>query len=62
MPQQNKSNPPAGQQAVHCNVTSCRHHGNQDYCALSTISVAACQNGSSGNPQDESMCASYEVQ
>jgi hypothetical protein len=62
MPQQNKNAPPSGKQAIHCNVQSCRHHGSGDYCALSAISVAACQDGSTGNPADESMCASYEVQ
>jgi hypothetical protein len=62
MPTQNKSNPPAGKQAIHCNVESCRHHGDGDYCALSSISVAACQGGSTGKPEEESMCASYEVQ
>jgi hypothetical protein len=61
MPQQSKTNPPAGKQAIHCNVASCRHHGSGDYCALQSISVAACQGGSTGKPQDESMCASYEV-
>ena len=54
--------PPAGKQAIHCDVKSCRHNTSNNYCALQAISVAACQNGSTGNPQDESMCASYEVQ
>ena len=59
--QENKNNPPSGKQAIHCNVKSCTHHGAQDYCALQAISVAACANGSTGKPEDESMCASYEA-
>jgi hypothetical protein len=62
MPRQNKVNPPAGKQAIYCNVSSCRHHSDGDYCALSSISVAACRGGNTGKPEDESMCASYEVQ
>jgi SET domain-containing protein len=59
--QENKHNPPSGKQAIHCNVKSCTHHGSQDYCALNSISVAACSNGNTGKPADESMCASYET-
>ncbi len=59
--QENKNNPPSGKQAIHCNVKSCTHHAAQDYCALQAISVAACSQGSTGKPEDESMCASYET-
>jgi hypothetical protein len=63
MQQQNKQNPPAGGQAIHCNVKSCSHHAQgTDYCALNSISVAACGGVNTGKPADESMCASYEVQ
>jgi hypothetical protein len=61
MPQENKNNPPVGKQAVQCNVQSCRHHGDANYCALKSVNVAACGGGDTGKPQDESMCASYEV-
>jgi hypothetical protein len=56
------TNTPTGKQAIHCNVKSCRHNAQNSYCALQSISVAPCGGGSSGMPQDESMCASYEVQ
>lgn len=63
MPQyENKQNPPGGKQMIHCNVQSCSHHGEENYCALKSISVAACGGGSTGKPADESMCASYEAQ
>lgn len=62
MQYENKNAPPGGKQAIRCNVQSCRHHGQGDYCALKSISVAACADGSTGKPADESMCASYEVQ
>jgi hypothetical protein len=55
------TNVPTGKQAIHCNVKSCRHNAQNSYCALQSISVAPCGGGSTGSPQDESMCASYEV-
>jgi hypothetical protein len=58
---ENKQYPPVGKQSVLCNVKSCRHNSDGSKCALNAISVAACASGSTGKPQDESMCASYEV-
>lgn len=55
------TNAPTGKQAIHCNVKSCRHNSGTNYCALQSISVAACNQGNTGNPMDESMCASYET-
>ena len=53
---------PVGKQSVLCDVMSCRHNSDGHYCILGSINVAPCANGSTGKPQDESMCASYEVQ
>jgi hypothetical protein len=54
-------NAPLGSQSILCNVKSCRHNKTGASCELDAISVAACSNGNTGKPQDESMCASYEV-
>ncbi len=54
-------NAPIGNQSIHCNVQSCRHNSTGQYCALQGINVTACTQGSTGKPEDESMCASYEV-
>ena len=51
---------PVGKQSIHCNVQSCTHNDRGQYCDLQGISVAASTNGSTGKPEDESMCASYE--
>ena len=51
---------PTGKQSIHCNVASCRHNSNSQYCNLGGISVAFNTNCSTGQPE-ESMCASYEA-
>lgn len=47
-------------QRINCTVESCKYN-NCDYnlCELKQIEVKACSNCSTGNPEDESMCASY---
>lgn len=52
---------PTGNQSIHCDVMSCRHNSAGHYCALQGINVAPCSSGNTGRPEDESMCASYEV-
>ena len=48
-----------GNQTIGCNVQSCAYNQNQ-YCSLQSIQVAPCKNCNNGNPEDESMCASYQ--
>jgi len=50
---------PLGNQAIKCSVESCKYY-HQNACTLKQIQVSACMNANSGNPEDESMCASYE--
>lgn len=49
-----------GRQNINCTVSSCKYYARGDYCSLQQIQVAHCQNVQNGNPEDESMCASYE--
>lgn len=53
------NNQSLGNQTISCNVTSCDYNDNA-YCSLRNIQVAPCKNGHNGNPDDESMCASYQ--
>ena len=47
---------------IHCTVSSCNHHCmDEDFCSLRSIRVEAKRQGSTGKPQDESMCGSYEI-
>jgi hypothetical protein len=47
---------------ISCNVSSCTHHCmDKDFCSLRSIRVEACRQGSTGKPEDESMCGSYAV-
>lgn len=46
-------------QHIGCDVNSCVYNENGSACSLQSITVQACQNCSSGNPQDESMCSNY---
>lgn len=47
-------------QKINCTVQSCKYHdGNYNLCELRQIEVKACPGGSTGIPQDESMCGSY---
>jgi hypothetical protein len=50
----------ADRQNIICTVSSCKYHDSNDYCTLQEIQVGPCQNVQTGNPEDESMCASYE--
>ena len=47
-------------QGLNCSVTSCKYNQHGNDCALQKIMVAPCINGSSGQPDDESMCGSYK--
>ncbi len=49
-----------GQQTIKCSITSCKHCADGNYCNLQAIRVAPVSNVTSGNSEDESMCASYE--
>jgi len=48
-----------GNQSIGCNVDSCAYNESQ-HCSLQSIQVAPCKNCQNGNPEDESMCASYQ--
>jgi hypothetical protein len=46
---------------IRCNVKSCSFNcSDQDFCSLHSIHVDACSQGSTGKPQDESACGSYQ--
>jgi hypothetical protein len=47
-----------GNQFIACNVSSCQYFKNS-HCELSSIEVGACNNSSSGLPEDETLCSSY---
>ena len=48
-------------QNIKCTVGSCRYNNlDTKNCNLKQIEVLACNNCMSGNPEDESMCGSYE--
>ncbi len=48
-------------QKINCNVGSCEYNNTKEKkCELKEINVAPCKNCNSGNPEDESMCASYK--
>ena len=50
----------AKNQTIHCDVTSCRHHAENNMCELESIKVApraACHSGKC----DESECSSYHA-
>ena len=48
-------------QTIGCGVTSCRYHGDGNYCELHRIEVRPCRGecSNSGRPDDESCCGSY---
>ena len=53
------SSPKSGKQTIRCNVLSCTH--NEDCgCDLSAISVEPGCGRHSGNPEEESLCGSYQ--
>ena len=47
-------------QRINCTVNSCKHNEKNNTCNLPEINVCACENCSSGLPDDESMCGSYK--
>ena len=48
-------------QKINCNVCSCEYNNTrEELCELKEIKVAPCKNCNTGNPEDESMCASYK--
>lgn len=48
-------------QKIHCTVESCAFNNcNKKSCELDQIMVSPCKNGTSGTPDDESMCNSYK--
>ena len=48
-------------QKINCNVNSCAFNNSQyQVCELDKITVEPCRNCHNGNPEDESMCRSYE--
>ncbi|MBO5398012.1 MAG: DUF1540 domain-containing protein [Clostridia bacterium] len=48
-----------GTQRINCTVCSCKYNEKNSTCSLPQIDVCACENCSSGLP-DESKCGSYE--
>jgi len=51
----------AGDQRIECTVKSCKYNKEaQSLCDLSAIKVDPCNNGSTGSPKDETLCASYD--
>ena len=49
-----------GQQTIHCDVGSCKFQ-ESDYCSLHAIKVTPCEHINNGVPEDETLCASYEI-
>ncbi|NLG36637.1 MAG: DUF1540 domain-containing protein [Clostridiales bacterium] len=49
------------EQHILCNVSSCVYNEAGRECSLDSILVSPCPGGASGDPKDESMCASYSV-
>ena len=48
-------------QKINCNVNSCAFNNTTRHlCELDGIIVEPCKNCNNGNPEDESMCGSYE--
>lgn len=48
-------------QTINCKVNSCAYNNPQNHiCQLQNIVVEPCKNCHNGNPEDESMCGSYE--
>ncbi len=49
-----------GQQSIGCEVSSCKYY-RDNACNLRGIVVKPCNNCSNGNPEDETLCGSYEA-
>ena len=48
-------------QRINCTVKSCTYNDTErKVCELDKITVEPCSNCNNGNPEDESMCGSYE--
>ncbi len=48
-------------QRINCTVESCAYNDcDHNLCELKQIEVQACPGCSNGNPEDESMCGSYQ--
>jgi len=48
-------------QKINCNVNSCAFNDTErQMCELERIVVQPCKNCNTGNPEEESMCGSYE--
>lgn len=48
-------------QKIRCDVSSCTFNNHEkELCELNEIKVCACPGCNTGNPEDESMCASYK--
>lgn len=48
-------------QKINCNVESCKYNNiAHQECSLKQILVEPCPNCTTGTPEDESMCGSYE--
>jgi len=52
---------PNPNQSIRCQVGSCKFHEKGGACSLHAITVAPVIDGNTGNPADESMCASYKA-
>ena len=55
-----------GCQTIGCSVRSCRYNDQGNYCELSRIEVKPCtkhdhNHTCTGNPEDESLCGSYQM-
>lgn len=49
-------------QKINCTVESCAYNNsNEQKCQLEAINVEPCYDTDSGNPEDESMCGSFEA-
>jgi len=48
-----------GNQFIQCNIKSCKHCSD-GVCVLQSIQVSPCSSMSTGLPEDETMCYSYE--
>ena len=55
------SHPKSGYQQIHCSVASCKHHKEDNYCALESINVEPTPMAYTGEAADESMCSSYHA-
>ncbi len=50
----------AGQQTIGCEVNSCSYFKQGGMCDLNRIVVKPCASCNTGNPEDETLCGSYQ--